>query len=363
MPTYTVRWYRPDDRAQFLDLYSDALGSWDHDPEWFDWKYVDNPYVDHVPIVVATKGDELVGARSFFALPMAVSGQECLALQPCDTMVRSDHRRNGLFTRMTEVAIERYETAEPAFFFNFPNDKTLEGNLKLGWEMAGTVPMAYRIENVGPLLSNRTTAPGTQLAGAIGTKVVSGYNQLRTALGPATPSVSVRTLSTTPAKELATVYEEDVPETIHAVRDSAFYQWRLSNPNWRYTTYIAEDGSESVGMIVGQTPAGKWRDPELRRIVDVVPLTDHDTTEPLLRAVLDRIRADSPATDLVAAPSVIPRDLLRSYGFHHSDAPPLSYLQSQRPHVVRSLSSWNPEGVTLTDSGNWTTTFLEMDTG
>ncbi|MFC6757485.1 hypothetical protein ACFQER_13440 [Halomicroarcula sp. GCM10025894] len=65
MSRYDIRWYRAADRAQYIDLYADVLGSWQHSPEWFDWKYVSNPYVDHVPIVVATADGDLVGARSF----------------------------------------------------------------------------------------------------------------------------------------------------------------------------------------------------------------------------------------------------------------------------------------------------------
>jgi GNAT superfamily N-acetyltransferase len=363
MSTYNIRWYQPADRAQYLDLYGDVLDTWSHSPEWFDWKYVSNPYVDHVPIVVATEGGDLVGARSFFALPMAVDGEQFRALQPCDTMVQPEHQRQGLFTRMTEAAIDRYEDDEPAFFFNFPNEKTLSGNQKLGWQRVGTVPFAYRIENVTPFVAARTSAPGYGLAGSVGTRMVSEYNQLRERLRRSPSDVSIRQEETVPVEEMAAMYEATAPETIHAAREPAFYRWRFSNPNWDYSALVAESEGERAGVIVARVPPGKRYGPEVTRIVEMVPLTDRDRHEPLVRALIERVLSAFSTSDIFVAPSTIPRDVLRSHGFHHDDTPPLSYVSTERPHIARSLDTWTPAGKRLTDSDNWTTTFLEIDTG
>ncbi|MDS0259381.1 GNAT family N-acetyltransferase [Haloarcula sp. S1CR25-12] len=363
MSSYTIRWYRPGDRAQYLDLYADVLDTWSHSPEWFDWKYVSNPYVDHVPIVVATENGDLVGARSFFALPMTVGGDEYGALEPCDTMVRPDHRRQGLFTRMTERAIERYEDRERAFFFNFPNEVTLRGNEKLGWQRVGSAPLAYRVENVTPFLTARTTAPGAELAGAVGTRLASAYNRLRERRRRPQPAVSVRHEQPVPVEQLAGLYETTAPDTIHAHRDAQFYRWRLSNPNWDYSAFVAESGEARAAVVVARVPAGKLYGPEVTRIVDVLPLTGHDRREPLVRALVARVQSAFPTSDLFVAPSTLPRGLLRDYGFHHDDTAPLSYLTDERPHLVRALDSWTPAGKRLTESDNWTTTLLETDTG
>ncbi len=363
MSTYDIRWYRPADRAQFIDLYADVLGSWQHSPEWFDWKYVSNPYVDHVPIVVATADGDLVGARSFFALPMVVDGERYPALQPCDTMVHPDHRRQGLFTRMTERAIDRYESRERAFFFNFPNEVTLQGNRKLGWRRVGTVPVAYRVEQVTPLLAAQTTVPGHRLAGSVATGLVSAHNRLRDRRETTSAGVSVRYEESVPVETLAALYADTAPATIHAHRDPAFYRWRLSNPNWNYSAFVGESGSERAALVVARTPPGKLYGPETTRVADVVPLTDHEGREQLLGALLAEVRASYPSSDLFVAPSTIPGPVLRAQGFYREGEPPLSYLRDGRAHLVRALDSWAPEDVSLTDAENWSTTFLELDTG
>jgi len=363
MSTYDIRWYRPADRAQFIDLYADVLNTWDHSPEWFDWKYVSNPYVDHVPIVVATADGDLVGARSFFALPMAVDGVPYRALQPCDTMVHPDHRRDGLFTRMTERAIDRYEDGEPAFFFNFPNEKTLAGNRKLGWRRVGTVPLAYRVEAVTPLLAAWTQTPGHGLAGTVATGLVAAHNRLRDRRATASPAASVRLEETVPVETLSEIYADTVPATIHARRDPAFYRWRLSNPNWNYRAVLGELDDERAAVVVARTSPDKLYGPEVTSVADVVPLTDHDRRERLLSALLAEVRESAPSTDLFVAPGAFPDAVLRDQGFYREGEPPLSYLRRGRPHLVRALGSWAPEERRLTDPDNWTTTVLERDTG
>jgi len=311
MSTYDIRWYRPADRAQFIDLYAEVLDTWHHSPEWFDWKYVSNPYVDHVPIVVATADDDLVGARSFFALPMAVGGESYRALQPCDTMVRPDRRRNGLFTRMTELAIDRYEEREPAFFFNFPNEVTLRGNRKLGWRRVGTVPVAYRVEAVTPLLATRTRAPGHRLAGGVATGLVAAHNGLRDRLAT-TQSIAVSLEESVPVETLVDVYADTAPATIHARRDPDFYRWRLSNPNWNYAAFLGEADGERAALVIARTPPGKQYGPEVTRVADVVPLTDHRHRGQLLGALLAEVRGSYPSSDLFVAPATIPGPVLRA---------------------------------------------------
>lgn len=152
---YTIREYRPEDRNELLSLHRETFGRPAFDEEWFAWKYENNPYTDSVPIVIAEHAGSIVGVRAFFAMAMCAGGDVRLALQPCDTMVQEDHRGRGLFTRMTEYAIKRYTDDEPAFFFNFPNEKSGPGNLKLGWRTVG-LPTHIRIQRPVAILAENS---------------------------------------------------------------------------------------------------------------------------------------------------------------------------------------------------------------
>jgi len=98
-----------------------------HTPEWFQWRFQENPYVDHVPVFVATTDGDVVATRPFFVLPMSIGGTETLALLTVDTMVHPDHRRQGLFTALTEASIQWYARREPTFVFNQPTTAARPG--------------------------------------------------------------------------------------------------------------------------------------------------------------------------------------------------------------------------------------------
>ncbi|WP_440772681.1 GNAT family N-acetyltransferase [Natronorubrum sp. DTA28] len=142
-PSYTIRSFEPSDRDALLSLYETVFEK-ERGADWFRWKYAENPYVDHVPIVVADADGELVGCRAFFALELRVGDDRPIAYQPCDTMVHPEHRDRGLFSRMNEYALERYADGPPTLCFNFPNESAKPGNLKHGWKEIGTVPTYYR---------------------------------------------------------------------------------------------------------------------------------------------------------------------------------------------------------------------------
>lgn len=361
MAEYSIRQFRPADVDDLFDLFATVFGDPDRGREWFAWKYRANPSVDHVPILVAESDDNLVGARPFFAMWMTVGGHHCLALQPCDTMVHPDHRREGLFTRMTERAIERYERGEPAFFFNFPNDQSGPGYRKLGWQPTGTLARCYRFQNLAPVLPSAGSS-SRQLAGSVTTPLVTGYNKLRDLTAPSPPADEVRREEGVPAATLAAIASRTRHERIHAVRDEQFYDWRFDNPNVEYTTYLAEDRSDPVGLIAGRPADESGPGPTATRIVDVVPLDSHERPEQLA-SLLDRVLTDHADSDLVIAPAaVFPSKVLRHRGFQSEEELPLSYVRDGRQQVVRELDGWELNGFDIRDEENWTATFAEMDT-
>ncbi len=358
MSDYDIRQYRPNDRAGFLSLYRTVMGG-ERGDDWFDWKYEENPYTDHVSMIVGVSEGEIVGARPLFALPLAVDGACEIALQPGDTMVHPEHRRQGLFTRMTERAIERYAEDHP-FFFNFPNDQSLPGYLKLGWEVVSRRSSYYRIENLEKIAESRNSGDAIRLISKIATPVARGYYGFRDRTISPAADRTVRAESDTPAEELSALYRTAVPDAVHALRDDQFYRWRLENPDWEYTTYIADRETGPVAAIVAGTSVGQ--NPTTTKLSDVVPLVS--APEPALESLIGRILTDHPETDLFVAPSQgIPEAVLRKFGFRSDTAFPLSFLTSRTTHVVRRLAGDRERDErAVSDPERWLMTFLEEDT-
>ena len=359
---YSVRRFREDDVDEFLALHERIFDP-DRGREWFAWKYEENPYVDHVPIFVAEDAEGLVGARPFFALEMSVNGRLRLALQPGDTMVHPEHRRRGIFTRMTETAIEAYEDGEPDFFFNFPNAQSGAGYLKLGWKRVADHPTYYRVQDPGSLVGGGS--PTTRVAGRALGPLVEGYNRLSERRLDPVEGVDVERRDRIPVGTMSDLAGEGPGEGIHVLRDERFYDWRFGNPAWDYTAYVAEVAGDPVAGVVVSTSwgaGGRGGVGGTTKVTDVAPLPPA-TPDGALETLLDRVIEDHADADVLAAPPALAGGTLRTAGFRGDDRPPLSYVANRTTHVVRSLTGeWSLDGADLTDEANWRLTFSEQDT-
>ncbi|GAA0662679.1 GNAT family N-acetyltransferase [Natronoarchaeum mannanilyticum] len=357
---YDVRQFEPGDGAAVASLYETVFGD-ERTERWFDWKFRENPFVDHVPITLAVDPDDgVVGARPMFALPMAVGRTEFLALQPCDAMVHPDHRRQGLFTRMTERAIDRYDDHEAALFFNFPNEQSAAGNRKLGWRDVGALTTYYRVQSPRAWVD---PDGGVETVAATAVDVVAtGYLRARDALAPSVEGVTIARRPEPPAELLASLYRSAVPTGFHSVRNEAYVRWRYRNPRWSYRTYVARDDADRplAAAVVGRKSAGGTT---AVRLTDVVPTPPDEGS---LAALLAAVLSDNRDADAVAAPPCLPGELLARFGFHPDTELPLSLAGSATIHVARPATvdadDWTLFGRSVTDADNWALTFGEQDT-
>lgn len=354
-----VRMFEPGDRDGFIALYNHVLDSGgDH---WFAWKYETNPFADHVPVVVAEKKGRVIGAKCAVTIRIRVGDRTVDALQPADTMVHPEHQRQGVFSRMTTFMKEYYAPRSPALFFNFPNEKTLAGARKHGWEMVGQVPTYYRIHRTSALVGNGSSgvaAPGFGLFDA----VFGAYNRMRTGLGPSRPDVPVEGHDGVPATILAELYRRSVPDELHAERSEEFYDWRFANPKWTYRTYLAGRSGPDVGVVTG---VGTRDGQSVVNVVDVAPLSGSDR-RPALYAALRRICADSEDADVITVSGHgVPKDVLASLGFLPDTGFPLSMVSSPSAFVSRPLSGdghWTIDGHDVRHMDDWLLTFADQDT-
>jgi GNAT superfamily N-acetyltransferase len=350
--SYVIRRFQPGDRDRYLSLHEVVFGTRPSEA-WFDWKYRDNPYADAVPIVVAEHDGELVGARSFFALPLRAGGERFRARQACDTMVHPDHRRKGVFTRMTERALSLLARADPVLSFNFPNEKTLAGNLKLGWHYVEQLPVRYRIQ---PAATDAGSMPSP--LSPVLTAGVRAHNRLRDATAPRSPDVSVTSPSTLPVETLATLAERGSVGGVHVPRSRRFYRWRYDRPDRAYEAFLARRDGDPVAAVVATQGDGDGR------VLEFVPRTDKDpaVASALLGAVVHRYDEASLLTTL--ADDVDP-SVLRARGFYSGRRWPLSRVVGKRHFVVRPFGpgdpDWHLQALDVRRPENWTLGFGDFD--
>ncbi|WP_253736479.1 GNAT family N-acetyltransferase [Halohasta salina] len=361
---YRIRRYRPDDRAAFDSLYESVFGRPATD-DWFAWRFVEPPAVDEIPIFVAEADGELVGARPFLCFRLETGSRRLLGVQTCDTMVHPDHRRRGLFTRMTERAYDHYGSREePVVQFSVPNQYSRPGYLKLGCAVVGPFALSHRIHRPESLVDDDRLA---RLAGA-GRPILRLYNTARQRLTAPTggDDIGVRCHDRVPSETFEELYETAVPNRIHAVRSRAFYEWRFDNPRWTYRAYTAHRGGEPVAGIVTGTKTANGR--TRMQLTDVVPLVGGRYRRSALAALLRRILSDAGFVDLVSArPGAIPAELLAAFGFAPDDRFPLSLATTTTLLITKLIDGreddrWLVDGHDLQDPTSWQLALAEHNT-
>ena len=343
---------------------------WDRDRSaaWFRWKYVENPYVDHVPIFVVERDGEIVGARPFLAFRLRVGSDAVLALQPADTMVHPDHRRQGLFTRMTSRAIEFYEPRAPRLFFNFPNEAALGGYRSLGWRAVGPRRAHYRVQNPATFVESHVDGRAGDVLGALATPVAQQYYRVRRRRFDPADSITVERRDGADGALLASLYERDPPPELHAHRDREFYDWYLSSPAWTYATFVAHRHGSIVAALLART---RTTDDGIRvtQLADVAPLHGDENWTSAVAALVASAVDDAADVDLIAAiASAIPSEILTTHGLSAGTDLPLRRLRGEpstfvvRPVGVTDPDPWQLDGRPLTDRSSWRVSFCEHDT-
>lgn len=356
---YVVRMYEPADRGQYLALYETVFER-RRSEAWVQWRY-GGPYTDRVRMVVAERDGEVVGAEPFISLSMRAGGTDVLALQPADVMVHPDHQRNGLMTRMTQFAVEEYANEE-GLFFNFPNEVARAVHLRLGWREIGHTATAYRIHTPSAFSDGLDLPPA---ADRVAPGCYDAYDSLvdgaASTLRRSAPVV--HRYDDVPAAVLETLYDRQRPDGPHLPRTAEFYRWRLANPEWDVTTYVAESDGDPLAALVACTETKDGI--TYTKLLDSLPLVDAHliALERLVFAALSEHRS---ADAITVAEDTLPRSVSARTGFLRNDELPLSLLTSPNPVLARPFSlgrdSWSVGGRRFERRDDWTLALVDQDT-
>lgn len=122
----------PSFQAMYLDIFNMEMSF-----DFFKWKYIDNP--NNVETALSVYGafhlDELIGARAIFSSRVIYNSEQFLAAQAGDTMVKEIWRGKGVFKQLNQAVLDDLTEKGYKLIFNFPNENSAPGNLKLGWKL------------------------------------------------------------------------------------------------------------------------------------------------------------------------------------------------------------------------------------
>ena len=113
-------------------------------PDLFAWKHLDNPFGRSI-ILVADAGGTIAGLRAFMRWELTTpDGATLRCVRAVDTATHPDFQRRGIFSRLTEAAVEAAREDGVDLIFNTPNEKSGAGYLKMGWQEVGPIGVMVR---------------------------------------------------------------------------------------------------------------------------------------------------------------------------------------------------------------------------
>ncbi|MEZ4617179.1 MAG: GNAT family N-acetyltransferase [Caldilineaceae bacterium] len=113
------------------------------DTGFWQWKHHANPFGDSYGLYAwdAAKA-QAVGARILMRWQFCDgAGTPYRAVRAVDTTTHPDYQRQGIFSRLTRQAIAELREDGVDLIFNTPNQKSLPGYLKLGWQQVTRWPL------------------------------------------------------------------------------------------------------------------------------------------------------------------------------------------------------------------------------
>jgi GNAT superfamily N-acetyltransferase len=147
MTHFRIRPFESGDLPPVLELMRESLGEkavLQRTPELFSWKHLDNPFGRSL-MLVAEDPEGIVGFRAFMRWELGTPAGDLLrCVRPVDTATHPRARRQGVFRRLTEAAVERAREAGVHLIFNTPNPQSGAGYLKMGWQQVGVIGAMVR---------------------------------------------------------------------------------------------------------------------------------------------------------------------------------------------------------------------------
>ena len=237
MTEYQITGYTPRDRRAIVHFQQLLwLGGPHLNAAYLDWKYHQNPYLDHRYLVLAWIGDELVGMVGAFGACWEVNGLHRLML-PClsDTVVAPKHQGSPMFVCMLEDLIERLRADGVPWLLDFGDQPAGPAMLMRGWKALG--PWAVAIaRREGPVVGPQSWAR-------------PHHQCIR---GSRSGAAIRATLTASPSSlaAMATLVAQLPSESsIRHVRDLEYLTWRYQNPLARYF-YLIAGSQEMDGYLV-----------------------------------------------------------------------------------------------------------------
>jgi predicted N-acetyltransferase YhbS len=252
---------------------------------FFRWKHRENPHGTS-PTWVAVDGDRVVGLRTFLRWSFHHGDHTVRAVRAVDTATHPDYQGRGIFSRLTLHGLDALAEEGVDWVFNTPNQHSLPGYLKMGWQEVGRLPVSFRPRSLAALprlarartpADKWSTAPGRARGGR-------QFLDITTALDEGGPDL-VRPLTD----------RHPPPGTAGTVRSPDHLAWRYGFPPLQYRALPLGDHPRdglAVFRLRHRGPALEAALTEVLTPPDSTPTTEGKRRRQAVASVLKATGAD-----------------------------------------------------------------------
>jgi len=243
-----IRLYTPEAISAILDLTQETLGNSGavrKTEAFWHWKHETNPFGQSYGLFSWDElNSRLAGLRVLmrwrFNTPV---GYQLQAVRAVDTATHPAYQRRGIFSTLTRQAVAELSEAGVHFIFNTPNQQSLPGYLKMGWQVVATWPIYIKL-----------LRPVRMLAGLI----------RRSPAGPHLPAfeqyfgrevMNWETFTHQYAAKIPALLEaweqERTQVGLRTPRELTYLQWRYGqHPHLQYGVYALEQAGDLSGFAI-----------------------------------------------------------------------------------------------------------------
>ena len=119
--------------------------------DYWRWKHIDNPF-GVSPVLLAFENETLIGVRAFMRWKWQMGQNVYETVRAVDTATHPDHQGKGIFKKLTLMLLEQCKKEGVNFVFNTPNQSSKPGYLKMGWQVAGKLPVSIKFEKPASII-------------------------------------------------------------------------------------------------------------------------------------------------------------------------------------------------------------------
>jgi len=318
-----IREATTQDIPEIVALLKQSLGEslMPKSERYWRWKHLENPFGSS-PVLLCWENDTLIGIRAFMRWRWKQGRQIFQAVRAVDTATHPQHQGKGIFKKLTLNLVDQCKKSGDHFVFNTPNSQSKPGYLKMGWEEAGKLPIAFNLQRPFRMAWNLTTqnAPQAPLKNETALSRYLGHPGLNRLL------------------------EQNLhDETIVTDNSPAYLAWRYQQvPVVDYIAVGEENGTALTGLILGRIKPTKLGN-ELR-ITDCFLDQNSNGKQLIENLVASRKKWNVDYTTLSGTPTKAARKLFSGLMVKMPVGPVVTIrsLQMDDKSKLQKFYSWSP---------------------